>query len=52
MDTIELSGITLPSGNKCHKGECSNDSCTAVWINRIQHDLCGWHLKELVEYEM
>lgn len=49
MEPIELSGVTMAPGNRCHRGTCENDACTAVWVGRVQTNLCGWHLKILVE---
>lgn len=50
--SFELSGVTLPPGNQCHKGACQNHACTAVWVKRVQVNVCGWHLKEMVEDAM
>lgn len=46
VTVFELSGITLPPGNRCCRETCKNDACTALWESRVQLNLCGWHLKK------
>jgi hypothetical protein len=46
---LELTGITFPPGNRCHIEGCNNDACTALWQDNIQFNICGWHLKELID---